>query len=198
MSGFTTTEGYPYPAETDAADVQDAYRLAMAIDQDLRSEQAPFRAFVGRPSFIGRCTANQSGFISGTQQMPVGAVEWDNTGGLIGGGSPYWTQPNSQSPSWWLFGATILVVPTGAQVAGEMNMGFIEVATTDQVTQLISYSDFYQRNDDSQTNGEWLNVFCMAPVYQGQANAGLILNGTTTKAIQNGSRFWGMYLGPVT
>lgn len=197
MSGTTTTEGYPYPAQTDFADVQDAFRLATAIDQDLRAEQAPFRAFLGRPSFIGRCTANQSGFISGTQLMPVGAIEWDNTGGLTVG-SAYWLQPNSQGPSWWLFGATILVTLTGSSVSGETNMGFIEVATTDQVTQQISYSDFYQRNDDSTTNGEWINVHCMAQLYQGQADAGLILGGTTTKAIQSGSRFWGMYLGPVT
>lgn len=197
MSGLTTNEGLPYPLETDFADVQDAFRLATAIDSDLRAQQKPFRDFGMRPSFIGRCTANQSGFLSGTQQLPVGAIEWDNTGGLALG-TPYWTQPNSQGPSWWMFGATVLVVPTGSQVSGEMNMGFIQIATTDQVTEQISYTNFYQRNDDSTTNGEWLNVFCMAPLYQGQANAGLILQGTTTKAIQAGSRFWGMYLGPVT
>jgi hypothetical protein len=198
MSGITTVEGYPFPLESDFADVQDAFRLATAIDADLRAEQAPFRAFMGRPSFIGRCTANQSGYLSGTQLMPVGAVEWDNTGGLAGNNSPYWLQPNAQPPSWWLVGTTILVNPTGATVAGEMNMGMLQVATTNQVTSLVTTTNYYQRNDDSATNGEWLNVFTMAALYQGQVNAGLILNGTTQKAIENGSRIWGVYLGPVT
>lgn len=197
MSGTTTNEGLPYPLEADFADVQDAFRLATAIDSDIRALQAPFRTFGQRPSFIARCTANQSGFLSGQQFLPVGAIEWDNTGGVFGSNSPYWTQPNSQPPSWWMFGATILVVPTGGQVLGEMNAGFIQVATTDQVTQQISYTTYYQRNDDSTTSGEWLNVTCMAALYQGQAAAGLELQGTTQKAIQSGSRFWGMYLGPV-
>lgn len=197
MSGTTANKGLPYPGEADFADVQDAFRLATAIDSDVRAVQAPFRSFGQRPSFIARCTVNQSGFISGTQQMPVGAIEWDNTGGLTVG-SGYWIQPNSQPPSWWYFGATLLVSPTGSQVLGEMNAAFISVQTTDQVTQQISNTNFYQRNDDSTTNGEWLNLTCVAPVYQGSASLFLELQGTTQKAVQNGSRLWGMYLGPVT
>jgi hypothetical protein len=198
MSGTTINEGFPYPLTPDFADVQDAFRLASAIDADLRAEQAPFRSFIGRPSFIARQTVNGSGFISGSDTLSVGAIEWDNTGGLTVGPNN-WVQPNNQQPSWWMFGATILVaVVSGTPVVGDLNMGRINVSTTDQVTGLSSTSSFYQRNDETNTGGEWINLFAMAPIYQGSMNAALILNGSTQKTTQAGSRFWGLYLGPVT
>jgi hypothetical protein len=198
MSANTPVEGYPYPLTPDFADVQDAFRLATSIDADIRAEQAPFRAFMGRPSFIGRQTVTGSGFLAGSQNLSVGAIEWDNTGGLAVGSS-VWSQPLAQQPSWWLFGTTILVnIVSGVPVVGDMNMGQIAVNTTDPVTTVVSSSNFYQRNDDTNTNGEWINFFAMAPIYQGSASCTLILNGSTQKAVQLGSRFWGMYLGPVT
>lgn len=198
MTGTTINDGFPYPLEADFADVQDAFRLATAIDSDLRAEQAPFRAFLGRPSFIARQTATASGFISGEQSLQAQAIDWDNTGGLVLN-STFWTQPNNQAPSWWLFGCTILVAATsGTPVVGDMTMGNIEVTTTDQVTTVVSKTDFYQRNDETNTGGEWINMFAMAPMYQGFASCALFLNGSTSKAVGIGSRFWGMYLGPVT
>lgn len=197
MSGLTTTEGYPYPLTSDFADVQDAFRLATAIDSGMRAEQAPFRAFLGRPSFIGRQTASGSAYLTGTQSLLMQAIDWDNTGGAAVSSTSSWTQPLAQAPSWWMFGCTLLVAVTGTPVVGDMNMGAITVNTTDQVTGLSSSSSFYQRNDDSNTGGEWINMVAMAPMYQGSASCTLILNGTTTKAVSSGSRFWGMYLGPV-
>lgn len=198
MSGTTINEGYPYPLEADFADVQDAFRLATAVDADLRAEQAPFRSFLGRPSFIGRATATGSGFLVGSQALVVGAVEWDNTGGLTAGSS-VWNQPFAQQPSWWLFGATILVnIVSGTPVVGEMNLGVFNITTTDPVTGVVTQTHAYQRNDESNTNGEWINIFTMAPIYQGSLQSVLILNGTTSKAVQLGSRIWGMCLGPVT
>jgi len=198
MSGSTTTQGYPYPLTSDFADVQDAFRLATAIDADLRAEQAPFRAFMGRPSFIGRQSATGSGFLSGSSTLTTGAIDWDNTGGLRVGGTG-WTQPLNQQPSWWLFGATILVsIVSGTPVVGDLCLGRINVTTTDQVTTVSSTTSSYQRNDETNTNGEWINFFTMAPIYQGSVACALILNGSTQKSIQSGSRLWGMYLGPVT
>ncbi len=198
MSGTTVNEGYPYPLPSDFADVQDAYRLASSIDADLRAEQAPFRSFIGRPSFIGRQTSNGSGFLVGTQTLQMGAIDWDNTGGA-GAGAFAWDQPLAQQPSWWLFGCTILVVPiSGTPVVGDLTMGQIQISTVDQVTLLSSESNFFQRNDETNTAGEWINLFAMAPIYQGSVSAVLNLNGSTQKAIQSGSRFWGMYMGPVT
>lgn len=198
MSGTTTTEGYPYPFTSDFADVQDPFRLATAIDADLRGEQAPFRAFMGRPSFIGRQTANGSGFLTGSQSLSVGAIEWDNTGGLTVGSSS-WQQPFAQQPSWWLFGTTLLVaIISGTPVVGEMCMGNINIDSTDPVTTVVTNTDYYQRNDETNSAGEWINFFAMAPIYQGAASCLLRLNGTTQKAVASGSRFWGMYLGPVT
>lgn len=197
MTGTTPNEGYPYPLESDFADVQDAYRLATAIDSDLRSEQAPFRALLGRPSFIGLQTATQSGATNLQQVLLVQSVEWDNTGGLVVG-SGVWTQPLSQPPSWWMFGATIRVNPTGTPVSGDLNMGGIVVQTADQVTGQLSLKSFYQRNDDSVTGGEWINLFTMAPIYHGAAECLYIADGSTAKGILAGSRFWGICLGPVT
>jgi hypothetical protein len=198
MSGTTPVEGYPYPLEGDFADVQDAFRLATAIDADIRAEQAPFRAFMGRPSFIARQTANGSGFIIGSQIFTFNTIEWDNTGGAVAGSSQ-WLQPNSQAPSWWMFGCTLLVVPiSGTPVVGDLTMAQIAVQTTDQVTNIVTETDFFQRNDETNTAGEWLNAFAMAPMFQGSAQLFLNLNGSTQKAIQSGSRLWGIYLGPVT
>lgn len=198
MSGNTTTEGFPYPSTSDFADVQDAFRLATAVDAALRAEQAPFRAFEGRPSFIGRQTATGSGFTTGTQSLQVGAIDWDNTGGLTIGASS-WAQPFSQEPSWWMFGATLLVnIVSGTPVVGDMCLGRLNVTTTDPVTTVASTTSSYQRNDETNTNGEWINFFTMAPVYQGSVLCTLILNGSTSKAVQAGSRLWGLYLGPVT
>jgi hypothetical protein len=198
MSGNTAVQGYPYPLTSDFADVQDSFRLAMAIDENVRAEQAPIRAFLGRPSFIARQTATGSGFIAGSQGMTFGAIDWDNTGGLVVGGST-WTQPNSQQPSWWLFGATVLVsIVSGTPVVGDMCMGKITVTTIDQVTNVSTTTNAYQRNDDTNTNGEWINFFTMAPIYHGVASCTLVLNGSTQKAVLAGSRFWGMHLGPVT
>jgi hypothetical protein len=197
MSGSTTNEGYPYPIPSDFADVQDVFRLAMAIDADLRAEQAPFRSFLGRPSFIGRQSSNGAGFISGSQGMVMGAVDWDNTGG-ISAGSTSWKQPLGQQPSWWLFGVTILVaIISGTPAVGDMNMGQIQVATTDQVSGVSASTFAYQRNDETNTNGEWINFCTAAAIYRGTVSAALILNGSTQKAVQSGSRLWGMYLGPV-
>lgn len=198
MSGTTPIEGYPYPLTADFADVQDAFRLATSIDADLRAEQAPFRAFMGRPSFIARQTANGSGFLAGSQSFSPGAIDWDNTGGLTVGASS-WNQPFAQQPSWWMFGTTLLVaIISGTPVVGDMCMGRISVNTTDPVTTVVSTTRSYQRNDDTNTAGEWINFFTMAPIYQGSASLTLILNGSTQKAVASGSRFWGMYLGPVT
>lgn len=198
MSGTTANEGFPYPLETDFADVQDAYRLATAVDADLRSEQAPFRTFMGRPSFIGRQTATGSGFTAGGQNLRMGAVEWDNTGGLTANASS-WQQPLSQPPSWWMFGATVLVsIVSGTPVVGDMCMAQLNVTTSDPVTLLNTTAEFSQRNDETNTNGEWINVFTQAAIYQGSVSCTLYLNGSTQKAVQLGSRLWGMYLGPVT
>ena len=196
MSGSTAVQGYPYPLTSDFADVQDAFRLVLSIDEDLRDGQAPFRAFIGRPSFIARQTVTGSGFTSGTQTFTVGAIDWDNTGGLVVGVNS-WSQPNNEAPSWWLFGATILVNPTGAAVVGDMNMARISVSTTDPATDIVTTTRHYQRNDDTNTGGEWLNVFTMAPIYQGTVSGALILSGSTQKAILAGSRLWGMRMGPV-
>jgi hypothetical protein len=198
MSGTTTTEGYPYPLTSDFADVQDAFRLATAIDADLRAEQAPFRAFEGRLSFVGRQTVTGSGFISGTQLFKFGAIDWDNTGGAVVNATS-WRQPTGQQPSWWMFGATLLTaIVSGTPVVGDMNMARIEVDTVDQVSGLTTSTFAYQRNDETNTAGEWINVFTMAPIYRGTVSLALILNGSTQKAVLAGSTFWGLYMGPVT
>lgn len=197
MSGTTEKQGYPYPLTTDFADVQDAYRLAMAVDTDLRGQQDPFRQFMGRPSFISRQLATGGAYQSGTGTMQTTAIDWDNTGGLVLNNS-FWSQPVSQAPSWWLFGMTILVINSGTPVVGDLVMGQLSASSIDQVTGLSTGTSFYQRNDESGAGGEWLNSFGMAAMYRGSVSANLILNGTTSKSIGAGSRFWGMYLGPVT
>lgn len=198
MSGSTATEGYPYPLTSDFADVQDAFRLATAIDADMRAEQAPFRAFQSRPSFVGRQTANGSGFTSGTQSFKFGAVDWDNTGGALVAASS-WKQPTIQAPSWWLFGGAVLAaIISGTPVVGDMNMARLQIDTTDQVSGVVSSTFAYQREDETNTSGEWMNVWTMAAVYRATVTLGIVLNGSTQKAISAGSTFWGVYLGPVT
>ncbi len=198
MSGTTTNEGYPYPYTSDFADVQDVFRLATAVDLDLLGEQAPFRAFMARPSFIGRQQTTQSGSISGDSILQMQTVEWDNTGGAGVGGFTTWKQPLNAPPAWWLFGSTIFVANLATPVVGVLTMGQIQVSTVDQVTGVSSLTTFFQRNDESNTNGEWINLFAMAPIYQGQVQAVLTISGTTSKALGAASRLWGMYLGPVT
>jgi len=197
MSGTTANRGYPYPLTSDFADVQDSYRLATAIDADLRTEQAPFRAFMARPAFIARQNANGSGFQTGTDGFKFNTIDYDNTGGTTVNGSS-WVQPVGQQPSWWMFGATLLTaIISGTPVVGDMNMGRIQVNSTDQVSGVVTSTNAYQRNDETNTNGEWINFFTMAPIYRATVNLALILNGTTQKAIAAGTTFWGMYLGPV-
>lgn len=198
MSGSTTNKGYPYPLTTDFGDVQDAYRLASAIDADLLAAQSPFRAFEGRPSFVFRQTSNGSGFLSGTDFIKASAIDWDNTGGVTLNSST-WTQPSSQPPSWWMFGATALTaIISGTPVVGDLVEGRIQISTTDQVSGLSTITYATQRNDESNSGGEWLNVFTMAAIYKGRVSAGIELNGSTSKALSAGSTFWGFYLGPVT
>lgn len=197
MSGTTANRGYPYPSETDFADVQDAFRLASAIDADIRTEQAPFRAFMGRPSFIGRSTANGSVFISGSDTLQMGAIEWDNTGGVNAGNSS-WSQPLNQPPAWWLFGLNILMTNSGAATVLDLVEAQISVQTIDQVTGVASVTSFWQRNDEANVGGEWLVVTGMAPIYHGSVSGGIQINGGTSKGIGAGSRLWGMYLGPVS
>jgi hypothetical protein len=198
MTGTTANEGYPYPLTSDFADVQDAFRLATAIDADLRSAQAPFRAFEGRPAFIARQTANGSGFLTGTQSFRVQAIDFDNTGGLVLNASS-WQQPNAQQPSWWMFGGSLLTaIISGTPVVGDMNMARLRVSTTDQVSGVVTSTDRYQRNDESNTGGELINVFTMAAVYRASVSLTLVLNGSTSKAVAATSTFWGAYLGPVT
>jgi hypothetical protein len=198
MSGNTINKGYPYPLTTDFADVQDSYRLATAVDSDLRADQAPFRAFESRPAFIVRQTVNGGGYISGDSTLKIGAIDWDTTGGAVLNAFG-WQQPVAQAPSWWLFGATILTVPiSGTPVVGDLVEGRIQVSTTDQVSKLTTITQYTQRNDESNTNGEWLNVHAIAAVYQGFVAADLRLSGSTQKSISAGSTFWGLCLGPVT
>lgn len=197
MPGTTSVQGYPYPLESDFADVQDAFRLASAIDTDLRAEQAPFRSFMARPSFIGRQTANGSTFTTGSDNVVVQAIEWDNTSGLVLPTSS-WLQPFVQPPSWWLFGGTLVVNNVTGGTPGELVEAKLSVTTADQVTGVQTTSNFFQRNDESNTSGEWLNVFAMAAVYQASVSLTLNVSGTTTKGVGLGSRLWGMYLGPVT
>lgn len=197
MSGSTTNEGFPYPLTADFGDVQDAFRLAMAVDSSIRADQQPFRDFESKPAFITRQTSNGSGFLSGSSSFKIGAVDWDTTGGAVINNTS-WSQPDNQAPSWWLFGATILTVAiSGTPVVGDLVMGRIQVNTTDQVSSVVTTTNAYQRNDESNTGGEWLNVFTMAAIYQGTVSAALLLNGSTQKAISAGSTFWGLYLGPV-
>lgn len=196
MTGSTVNEGFPYPLTSDFADVQDVFRLATAVDRELRAQQAPMRAFMGRPSFIGRLTANMSTFLSGTQSMTIQAIDWDNTGGLTVG-TTSWRQPFAMAPSWWLFGSTMFTNVAVAPVVGEGVMSELQLTTVDQVTNVSSTTGFYQRNDESNTSGEWINNFAMAAMFRGSATSQLHLNGTTLKGMQAGSRLWGMYLGPV-
>lgn len=198
MSGTTANQGYPYPLTSDFGDVQDAYRLATAIDADVRVAQAPFRAFEGRPAFVGRQTVNGSGFISGSDSLKFGAIDYDNTGGAVLTRTS-WSQPIGQAPSWWLFGGTILTQPiSGTPVVGDECLARLQMRTTDQVSGVVSVTNAYQRNDETNTNGEWINVFTAAPIYRATVSIALLLNGSTQKAISAGSTFWGFYLGPVT
>jgi len=198
MSGNTINKGYPYPLTSDFADVQDAYRLAIAIDADLRADQAPFRAFESRPSFVVRQTSNGSGFLSGTDRLKIGTIDWDNTGGAVVNNTS-WVQPVGQAPSWWLFGTTILTTAiSGTPVVGDLVMGRLSITTTDQVSAVATTTTATQRSDETNTGGEWLNVFTMAAIYRGSVSAQLLLNGSTQKAISAGSTFWGLSLGPVT
>jgi hypothetical protein len=197
MSGTTSNEGFPYPLTSDFADVQDAFRLATAVDSELHTDLVPLRAFLGRPSFIARQTVNSSTFTGGSSNMTFGAIDWDNTGGAVVGAS-YWIQPLAMAPSWWLFGGTLLINNAAAAVVGDLTMAKLNITTTDQVTGLSSQTTYHQRNDDSNTNGEWINIYAMAPVYQGSAGIVLTINGSTLKGVQAGSRIWGMQLGPVT
>ena len=198
MSGSTANKGYPYPLTTDFADVQDAYRLATAIDADIRADQAPFRAFESKPSFVVRQTSNGSGFLSGTDRLKIGAVDWDNTGGAAVNNTG-WFQPDSQPPSWWMFGCTVLTVAiSGTPVVGDLVEAQLSVSTIDQVSGLSTTTYGTQRNDESNSNGEWLNVFVIKSLYQGTVSANLELSGSTQKAISAGSTFWGLYLGPVS
>jgi len=197
MSGITTNEGYPYPGTGDFADVQDAFRLAMAIDSDLRAAQAPIRSFLGRPSFIGRSTSNSSGISNGSVYLNIGAIEWDNTGGLTIGQNS-WSQPNAQEPSWWLLGANLITYETGSPAVNDLLFAEMTISSADQVTGVFTNTTFVQRNDDSNTNGEWVNVYGMAAVYHGSVNVQLNANGSNTKGISSGSRLWGLYLGPVS
>jgi len=198
MSGNTVNKGFPYPLTPDFADVQDAYRLATAVDEAVRAEQAPFRSFLSRPSWLVRQTVNGSGFLSGTSSFNSGAIDWDNTGGWTLGTSG-WQQPVSQPPSWWMFGCTLLTTPiSGTPVVGDMNMARIRVTTTDQVSGVATSTNYYQRNDETNTGGEWINLFTMAAVYRASATLALILNGSTSKALGAGTAFWGLCLGPVT
>jgi len=197
MSGSTANEGYPYPLTADFADVQDAFRLAMAVDADLRAAQAPFRAFEGRPAFVGRQTANGSGFTAGSDSLKFGAIDYDNTGG-VALNARSWRQPTSQAPSWWMFGGTVLSVAiSGTPVVGDLVAANLSVTTTDQVSGLSTTTQSYQRNDETNTNGEWCNIFTMAAIYRGSASLSIMLNGSTQKAMSSGSTFWGFYLGPV-
>lgn len=198
MSGTTANRGYPYPSESDFADVQDAYRLAMAIDADVRQEQAPFRALMGRPSFIGRQTANGTFFQSGNDGIRMTAVDWDNTGG-VNPGDYSWRQPLNQPPSWWMFGLNVLMNNNGTATVLDAVEAYISVQTTDQVTGVSTSTNFWQRNDETNNGGEWLIVTAMAPIYHGFASGNIQINSsTTTKGVGAGSRFWGLYLGPVT
>lgn len=197
MTGNTANQGYPYPLVTDFGDVQDSFRLATAIDSDLRVAQATFRSFEGRPSFIFQQSSNGSGAISGTDNVIAQAIQWDNTGGVTSGQGT-WAQPFSQAPSWWLFGATVLSFNPVSAVVGDLVEGFISVTTTDQVSNVATTTNAIQRSDETNTNGEWLNVFTMAAIYRGRVSSGMYWNGSTTKGISAGSTFWGLYLGPVT
>jgi hypothetical protein len=98
-----------------------------------------------------------------------------------------------------MFGCTLLTaIISGTPVVGDMNMGRLQIDTTDQVSGLVTSTFAYQRNDETNTAGEWVNLFSMAPVYRATVSLALILNGTTQKAVATGSTFWGLYLGPVT
>lgn len=198
MSGTTTNQGYPYPLTTDFADVQDAYRLAAAIDADIRAAQAPFRNFEGRPAFIVRSTSNGISFQSGSDPLKIGTVDYDNTGGAVVNNRS-WSQPTSEAPSWWLFGGTVLSTAiSGTPVVGDELLARIQVRTTDQVSGVVSTTNYYQRNDETNTNGEWINIFATAAIYRATVSLSLLLNGSTQKAMQSGSCFFGFYLGPVT
>jgi hypothetical protein len=198
MSGNTTNEGYPYPLRPDFADVQDAFRLATAVDAGVRAEQAPFRAFEARPSFVTTQIANGSGLTAGTQTFRMTAINWDNTGGAVLNATS-WKQPNSQAPSWWMFGATVKTAAiSGTPTVGELALGRITVATTDQVSGVVTSTFAYQRNDETNTGGEWINLFTMAAIYRASVSCSLILNGATQRAIGALSTFWGFYMGPVT
>jgi len=196
MTGTTTTQGYPYPLTSDFLDVQDTFRLATAIDTDLRAGQAPLRAFLGRPSFIGRSTSAGSNVTNGTAYLTNDAVEWDNTGGLTAGAIS-WIQPNAQGPSWWLFGADLLVAEAATPTVNDMIIAELTTSSADPVTGVYTDTVFWQRNDDSNTSGEALNVYAMASVYRSSVNVSMRVAGATAKNIASGSRLWGMYLGPV-
>jgi hypothetical protein len=197
MSGITTTQGYPYPLTPDFLDVQDAFRLATAVDTDLRGANAPFRSWLNTPSFIGRSTANSTAITNGSVSFTVGAIEWDNTGQLNTGVFG-WSQPTSQGPSWWLFGANLILFESGTPTVNDMCIAQMNITTQDQVTGISTTTQYWQRNDDSNTNGEWLNVFAMAPIYRGNMTMEFDANGATAKGVSSGSRIWGIYLGPVT
>lgn len=201
MSGTTSVEGYPYPNTTDFADVQDPYQLAVAVDADLRSKRAAFAGYLGRPSFIYRNSLIGTSFTSGTiVPCTFDVVEWDNTSGAGTQGGTAFSQPFSPAPEWWMFGLNLnLSIVSGTPAVGDLNLGQIQIATTDQVSGVQTTTSYYQRNDDTNTAGERIFLFAFAPIYHGVVTPLLSLNGSATKAAAaGGCRFWGMKLGAVT
>lgn len=198
MSGTTPNEGFRYPLETDFTDVQDVYQLATGVDRRVRDFDAVFNAAVRPLAFVGRVTANGTGFTNGTDVMQIGATEWDTTGGLQTAG---WSQPRNDPPSWWMLGMDLLVVVTaGTPTVGDHIEAVLSVDTVDPVSGLTSTVNIRNKHTESNSGGERIYAAGIVPIWHGFLSGVISLYGSATasKTYGAGSRMWGWRLGTVS
>lgn len=171
----------------------------MGVDSLIRGYDNNFRAFVHKAAFVVRTTSNGSGITTGLTSATFGAVEWDSTGG--GAGTGGFSQPYSDSPSWWMLGASInTVVLSGTPTAGNHIEAQIQVNTYDPVSGIRSTSYLRSKRNETNSGGEAIVVVGATSMHRGNVQLYMNYYGTSTASIgiASGARLWGYRLGPAS
>lgn len=195
MSATTPYESIRYPLESDFADVQDFYQLAIRVDQRIRDLDATFNAAVRPLAFLGHSSANSSGLGTGELTVNIDVVDWDPSGLLVGGD---FAQPVYDVPSWWFIGLSVsFVTLSGTLTVGDHAEARIDTETTDPVSGLTSTGLLRRKTTETNSGGERLVVTGIVKLFQGLATPGIAYYGSTSgqKAAGAGAHFWAFRLG---
>lgn len=196
----TFPDALPFGVEGDFIDAQQAYELAMRVDQIARDSDTAFQTVYKPRAFAAKVTPAFAVPNGTTTAWGNLVSEWNTSFGALS--SSGWQQARSEPESWYLLGAEQMIANTaGVPNTADHIDGMFQITTLNALTKVTTTNLVagFVLNQETNSGGESFTFATFARLYQGGVTPVVQIfgPGTPTRQLAVESRFWGVRLGPV-